>query len=42
MSPMCPESQASRPSARQKAFFRSAPTAIVGATSNGSGSGIGA
>ena len=42
MSPTCADSQASRPSARQKVFFRSAPTASAGGTSNGRLSGSGA
>ena len=35
MSPMWADSHASRPSARQKVFFRSAPTASDGRASNG-------
>ena len=42
MSPTWPESQASRPSARQKVFFRSPPTASAAGTSKGRSSGSGA
>ncbi len=42
MSPTWADIQASRPSARQNVFFRSAPTASTGGTSNGSVRGSGA
>ena len=42
MSPMCPDIQASRPSARQKVFFTSAPTANAGGDSKGRDRGSGA
>ena len=41
MSPMCWLNQRCRPSATAQVFFRSAPTASVAGTSNGSATGIG-